>query len=121
MEQRGRELNRWDELVEKAIDVEAKAVFQSLFMLCEMDQDCWRGNRPIYTKSPRSGLINTSSKRQAVQDRFSAEKIKIRMVAIGMIKVKMIAIGIIKIGMMEIGMIAIGMIKIRIIQKAQIE
>lgn len=38
MEQRGRELDSWDELVEKAIDAEAKAGLQSPSILRETDQ-----------------------------------------------------------------------------------
>lgn len=40
MDQRGRELDSWDELVEKAIDVEAKASLQPAFILSKMDQSC---------------------------------------------------------------------------------
>lgn len=45
MDQRGRELDSWDELVEKAIDAEAKASLQPAFILREMDQRCPQGNR----------------------------------------------------------------------------
>lgn len=37
MEQRGRELDSWDQLVEKAIDAEAKAVLQPPSGIREMD------------------------------------------------------------------------------------
>ena len=38
IEQRGRELDSWDELVEKAIDAEAKARLQPASILCEIDR-----------------------------------------------------------------------------------
>ena len=48
MEQRGRELDSWEELVEKAIDAEAKASLQPQSILREMDQRCPHGNRPAH-------------------------------------------------------------------------
>lgn len=44
MGQRGRELDSWDELVEKAIDAEAKASLQPTSIIREMDQRCPGGN-----------------------------------------------------------------------------
>ena len=49
MEQRGRELDSWDQMVEKAIDAEAKASLQPASFIREMDQRCPRGNRPTHT------------------------------------------------------------------------
>lgn len=49
MEQRGRELSSWDELVEKAIDAEAKASLQPSSIRREMDQRYPRGNRLVHT------------------------------------------------------------------------
>lgn len=49
MEQRGREPNSWDELVEKAIDAEAKASLQPSSILREMNQRCPRGYRLVHT------------------------------------------------------------------------
>ena len=57
MEQRGREKDSWEELVEKAIDAEAKASLQPSSFIRDMDQCCPRGNRPahaIVTKSHAS-------------------------------------------------------------------
>ena len=48
MEQRGRELDSWEELVEKAIDAEAKASLQPQSILRKMDQRCPHGNRPAH-------------------------------------------------------------------------
>lgn len=45
MEQLGRGLDSWDELVEQAIDAEAKASLH----LQEIDDPCPRGNRPVHT------------------------------------------------------------------------
>lgn len=49
MEQRGRELDSWDEFVEKAIDAEAKASLQPVSTLREMDQCCPWGDCPTHT------------------------------------------------------------------------
>ncbi len=46
MDQRERELDNWEELVQKAVEAEAKARLQPAFILCEMDRGCPRGNRP---------------------------------------------------------------------------
>ena len=45
MEQRGREKDSWEKLIEKAIDAEAKASLQAPSNLREMDQRCPRGNK----------------------------------------------------------------------------
>ena len=54
MEQRGREKDSWEELVEKAIDAEAKASLQPPSFLREMDQRCPRGNRPAHITMAKS-------------------------------------------------------------------
>ena len=54
MEQRGREKDSWEELVEKAIDAEAKASLQPPSFLKEMDQRFLRGNRPAHTTMTKS-------------------------------------------------------------------
>ncbi len=54
MDQRGRELDSWDELVEKGIDAEAKASLQPQSILREMDQRCPRDNRPALTAVAKS-------------------------------------------------------------------
>ena len=59
MEQRGRELDSWDELVEKAIDAEAKASLQPPSFIREMDQRCRRGNRPAHTTVAKSQASST--------------------------------------------------------------
>ena len=46
---RGRELNSWEEAIEKIVNVEAKALLQSASITREMDQHCPRGNRLTYT------------------------------------------------------------------------
>ena len=56
MEQRGRELDSWEELVEKAINAEAKASLQPPSILREMDQRCQRGNRPATLLWPSPGF-----------------------------------------------------------------
>lgn len=54
MEQRGRESDSWEELVEKAVVAEAKASLQPPSFIREMDQRCTRGSRPAHTTVARS-------------------------------------------------------------------
>ena len=46
MEQRGRENDSWEELVEKAIEVQVKVNFLPSSFVRDMDQRCPQGNRP---------------------------------------------------------------------------
>ena len=65
MEQRGQEYDSWEELVEKAIDAEAKASLQPSSILREMDQRCLRGKQSAYfnvTKSQTSCTRYSHSK-----------------------------------------------------------
>ena len=63
IEQRGREHDSWEELVEKAIDAEAKASLQPPSILCEMDQRCPRGNRPTHSTLAKSQASSTRDSR----------------------------------------------------------
>ena len=46
MDTRGRDLNSWEEAVEKAVNAEAKAMLQSSASTRNIDSRCLRGNRP---------------------------------------------------------------------------
>lgn len=46
MEQRGQELDDWEELVQKAVDAEAKASLLPSYLLRDMDQRVPCGKRP---------------------------------------------------------------------------
>ena len=63
MEQRGREHDSWEELVEKAIDAEAKASLQPPSILREMDQHCLCGNRPAHSTVAKSQASSTRDPR----------------------------------------------------------
>ena len=63
MEQRGREHDSWEELVEKAIDAEAKTSLQPPLILREMDQRCPRGNRPAHSTVAKSQASSTRDPR----------------------------------------------------------
>ena len=58
MEQRGQESDSWEELVKKAVDVEAKAGLLPTSLNRDMDQQAPRGNRPVHTtaKAQTQGL-----------------------------------------------------------------
>lgn len=60
IEQRGRKLDNWDELVKKAIGAEAKASLQPDSILYEMDHRCPRGNRPAHITVAKSLATTTS-------------------------------------------------------------
>lgn len=69
MEQRGREHDSWDELVEKTIDAEAKASLQPPSMLRELDHRCPRGNRPAHTTVAKSQAPATNDPRDEPADK----------------------------------------------------
>lgn len=49
MEQKGRELDGWEELVKKAVNAEAKTDLLPTFLIRNMDQRALHGNCPIHT------------------------------------------------------------------------
>ncbi len=53
MEQRGRELDNWEEIVEKAIGAKAKADLWPVSYVKDTDHRCLYGNRPAYTTAAR--------------------------------------------------------------------
>ena len=55
MEQRGRELNSFEELVEKTVDVEAKAALRLRSYARKTNQYCLWGNRPSAAKASTQG------------------------------------------------------------------
>ena len=59
MEQRGREHNSWEELVEKTINAEAKTSVQLQSILCKMDLHCPCGNRPTNSTLAKSSAPST--------------------------------------------------------------
>ena len=61
MEQRRWELDSWEQLIEKAIEAEAKAGLQPSFILRKMDQLCPRGNRPAHTTVAKSQASASSA------------------------------------------------------------
>ena len=62
MEQRGWESDDWKTLVEKAVEVEAKAGFQLASYQREMDHRCLRGNRSAHTTLSKVQTQGTSMK-----------------------------------------------------------
>ena len=71
MEQRGRELDSWDELVEKAINAEAKVSLQPTSIIREMDQRCPRGNRPLAVS--KSQASSTRDSREEPSDKAQSQ------------------------------------------------
>ena len=55
MEQHGRELNSFKELIEKAVDAEAKAALRPRSYACETDQYCLQGSQPSAAKASTQG------------------------------------------------------------------
>ena len=84
---RNRDLNSWEEAVEKTVNAEAKAMLQSFSSTCDIDLRYPRGNRPVKkeerdsgekNKSTDSALADTSSGKQTsfTQQAFSAHQKK---------------------------------------------
>ena len=61
IEQRGRKLDSWKQLIEKTIEAEAKAGLQPFFIFREMDQRCLQGNRPAHTTVAKSQASASSA------------------------------------------------------------
>ena len=61
MDTRGRDLNSWEEAVEKAVNAEAKAMLQSSANTRNMDSRCPRGNRPARKEEKDSSGKNKST------------------------------------------------------------
>ena len=55
MEQRGRELNSFKEIVEKTVDAKAKVALKPRFYACDTDQHCLWGSRPSAAKTSAQG------------------------------------------------------------------
>ena len=55
MEQRGQKLNSFQELVKKAVDVEAKAAIRPCSYARKTDQYCLRQSRPLAAKASTQG------------------------------------------------------------------
>ena len=51
MEQRGQELDSFEELVEKVVDAKAKAALRPRSYACKTDQHCLWGSRPSAAKA----------------------------------------------------------------------
>ena len=71
MDTQGRDLDSWEEAVEKAVNTEAKTMLQSSSSTREMDSRCPRGNRKKdekdsgKNKSTDSTSADTSSGKQS--------------------------------------------------------
>ena len=72
MEQRGRENDNWEELIEKAIDAKAKVGLQPSSYVRDMDQRCPRGNRPSHTTTAKSQASATKDHRDKPSDKHKA-------------------------------------------------
>ena len=55
MEQRGRELNSFEELVKKTVNAKAKAALWPRSYACKTDQHCLRGSQPSAVKTNTQG------------------------------------------------------------------
>ena len=55
MEQRGRELDNFEKLVQTVVNAEAKAALQPCSYTCKIDQHCLRSSRPSAAKVSTQG------------------------------------------------------------------
>ena len=60
LDTQGRNQDSWEEVVEKAVNAEAKAGLQSSSSICDMDSRCPQGNRPARKEEKDSGGKNKS-------------------------------------------------------------
>ena len=60
MEQTGRELGSWKEMIEKAVDAEAKTGLQPASYIREMDHRCQRGNLPVHVTAAKVQTLGSS-------------------------------------------------------------
>ena len=60
LDARGRELDSWEEAVEKAVNAEAKALLQPSSSTREIDSKCPRGNRPAKKEEKDSGRTKST-------------------------------------------------------------
>lgn len=68
IEQRGRELYCWEEMIEKAVDAETKAGLQPTSYIRKMDQRCQRGNRPAHVTAAKAQAQGSSMKDPRVEE-----------------------------------------------------
>ena len=61
LDARGIDLDSWEETVKKAVNVEAKAIFQSSASTRDMDSRCPRGNKPAKKEDKDSSGKNKST------------------------------------------------------------
>ena len=61
LDARGRDLDSWEEAVEKAVNAKAKAMLQSSASTRDMDLRCPRGNRPAKKEAKDSSGKNKST------------------------------------------------------------
>ena len=64
-----RDLNSWEEAVEKSVNMEAKVLLQSFSSTCDMDSRCPRKNRPAKKEEKDSGKNKSTD--SALADIFS--------------------------------------------------
>ena len=57
IEERGRKLNSFEELVEKAVDAEARAAFRPCFYVCKTDKHSLQDSRPSAAKASTQGQL----------------------------------------------------------------
>ena len=60
LDAQSRDLESCKEAVEKAVNAEAKAIFQSSFSTCDMDSRCSQGNKPTKKEEKNSDGKNKS-------------------------------------------------------------
>ena len=74
IEQRGRELNSFEELVEKAVEAKAKAALQPRLYARKTDQHCLRGSRQSAAKTSTQGQPMKDSRVKKTKSRPQESK-----------------------------------------------
>lgn len=68
MEQCGRELDSFGELVQKAVNAKAKTALWPRFAACETDQRCPQSTRPAHFTVAKANLQDSSMKNPRIEE-----------------------------------------------------
>ena len=68
MDERGQDLDTWEEVIENAIDVGAKAACQPQLLMREMDNQCLQSHRPVKFDEPTKELKDSDKNSSRLQE-----------------------------------------------------
>ena len=75
MEQRGQELNSFEEIVKKTVNAKAKATFKPRSYACNTNQHCFQGSRPSAAKISTQGQLMKNPRVEELKPKSLKRKI----------------------------------------------